>query len=60
VPDPAAVTAFVASLPPSALGLIDGSGYAAAIAAVDEAARAHVAAHGAFTVTSAAVAFHCA
>jgi hypothetical protein len=53
------VTAAVASVPPSALGRPAGPAHAAAIAAIDEAARAHVAAHGAFTVTSAAVAFRC-
>jgi SAM-dependent methyltransferase len=59
VPDPAAVTAFVASVPPAALGLGEGQAYRAAIAAVDAAARAHVATHGTFEVTSAATAFLC-
>jgi SAM-dependent methyltransferase len=59
VPDPAAVTAFVASLPASTLGLPPGPDHAAAIAAVDAAARAHVAAHGTFAVTSGATVFVC-
>jgi hypothetical protein len=59
VPDAAAVTAFVASLPPPALGLPAGPDHAAALAAVDAAGRAHIAAHGTFSVSSRAAAFVC-